>query len=58
MTMLEIDGCRLFCEQLGDGPPMLLVHGGPCMDHSSFRPWLDPLADSYRLIFYDQRGHG
>lgn len=58
MTMLEINGCKLFCEQLGDGPPILFVHGGPCMDHSSFRPWLDPLADSYRLIFYDQRGHG
>jgi proline iminopeptidase len=28
------------------------------MDHTHWRPWLEPLADEFRLVFYDQRGHG
>ena len=58
MGLLNIHGCALFHERLGSGPPVIFVHGGPCMDHTSFRPWLDPLADDFELIFYDQRGHG
>lgn len=27
-------------------------------DQSTLRPWLDPLADAYELIFYDHRGNG
>lgn len=58
MNLLNTNGCALFVERLGSGSPMIFVHGGPCMDHSSFRPWFDPLADGFELIFYDQRGHG
>jgi proline iminopeptidase len=28
------------------------------MDHTMFRPYLDPLADEYRLLYVDQRGQG
>ena len=43
---------------LGDGPPILLMHGGLGFDHTYFRPWLDPLADTHTLIYYDHRGNG
>lgn len=43
---------------LGSGPPMLLMHGGLGFDHTYLRPWLDPLADDVRLVFYDHFGNG
>lgn len=41
-----------------DAPPVLLLHGGPGADHDYLLPQFLDLADSYRLIFYDQRGGG
>lgn len=51
-----IDG--LYVERLGTGPPMLCMHGGMGFDHNTLRPWLDPLADSCELLYYDHRGNG
>jgi proline iminopeptidase len=46
-------------EVLGErGPWLLAVHGGPGMDHASLRPWLDPLAQRARLVYFDLPGHG
>ena len=56
--LVDIGDTRLFCEVLGDGHPLIVLHGGPGLDHGYFRPWLDPLAERVRLIFVDQRGHG
>jgi len=53
-----IRGHRIFYERLGAGPPVVLLHGGPGLDHSYFRPWLEPLAATRELIFYDQLGNG
>ena len=52
------DGYRLFVEDVGDGFPLILLHGGPGLDHTMFRPWLDPLADEFRLLYVDERGQG
>jgi len=54
----QIRGTSLFYDDLGQGMPLLLLHGGMGLDHSYFRPWLDPLAESNRVIYVDQRGHG
>ena len=48
----------LFCLDVGAGPPLVVVHGGPEFDHSYLRPELDRLADSFRVVYYDQRGRG
>ena len=37
---------------------MILLHGGPGLDHRSFGDYLDPLADAYRLVLVDQRAQG
>jgi len=34
------------------------VAGGIHTDHSYLRPWLDPIAESACLVFYDHRGTG
>ena len=53
------DGGALSVVELGSGHPLMLLHGGPGLDHQEFRPWLDPLAEQgLRLILVDQRGQG
>ncbi|HUP17523.1 MAG TPA: alpha/beta hydrolase [Acidimicrobiia bacterium] len=48
----------LYYRDIGQGSPIIVVHGGPDFDHSYLLPELDHLADSFRLIYYDQRGRG
>ncbi len=54
----QVNDTDLYFESVGVGTPMLLMHGGLGLDHTYFRPFLDPLAESVELIFYDHRGHG
>jgi proline iminopeptidase len=49
---------RLYYRTVGDGPPIIVLHGGPDFDHNYLLPEMDRLADSSRLIYYDQRGRG
>src|SRR5215472_3667297 len=49
---------QFVCTEIGSGPPVIVLHGGPDFDHRYLLPELDDLADSYHLIYYDQRGHG
>jgi proline iminopeptidase len=37
---------------------VLVLHGGPGLDHTGFRPYLDPLGDEFRLLYVDERGQG
>jgi proline iminopeptidase len=43
---------------VGEGPPIVVLHGGPDFDHEYFVPEMDRLAESFRLVYYDQRGRG
>src|SRR6476659_4057645 len=38
------DGYNLNVEEVGSDFPLIVLHGGPGMDHSMFRPYLDPLG--------------
>jgi proline iminopeptidase len=58
MHVVLPDGYRLFVEDVGAGFPLVLLHGGPGLDHTLFRPWLDPLGDEFRLLYVDERGQG
>ena len=64
-----VNGVRLFFDVEGsrlvpDGPAMrekptvVLLHGGPGIDHSIYRPLLSSLADIAQVVFVDQRGNG
>lgn len=49
---------ELYYREIGQGQPIIALHGGPDFDHLYLLPDLDRLADSFRLIYYDQRGRG
>jgi proline iminopeptidase len=55
-----IDGVRIFYQAVGspDNYPLIVLHGGPGLDHSEMCPWLDPLRDDFYLIYLDERGQG
>ena len=56
--LLSLPTGRLYYEVVGEGDPVVVVHGGPGLDHQYLRPGLDVLASSRALIYYDQRGTG
>ena len=58
MSEANVNGTQLFYEVNGEGPPLLMMHGGLGLDHTYFRPWFDQLADVAQLIYYDHRGNG
>ncbi len=59
MYFIEHDGVRLHCSSMGSGPPLVLCHG---LVFGSMASWYfsiaTKLAQRYRVILYDQRGHG
>ena len=55
---LLINGTEIFINIIGQGEPLLIVHGGPGLAHDYLFEPFKQLADKYKLIFYDQRGCG
>ena len=48
----------IYYKVMGKGQPIILVHGGPGLDHRYMFQAFQDLAKDYRVIFYDQRGTG
>jgi proline iminopeptidase len=48
----------IFVKQMGEGEPIVFLHGGPGGEHRFFLPHLEPLSSQFKLVFYDQRGCG
>ena len=60
MEILEVespDGTRVGCEVVGDGPPLLAIHGTTA-DRSRWAAVREPLAERFRLHLMDRRGRG
>ncbi|BBA97810.1 putative hydrolase [Actinacidiphila reveromycinica] len=59
LTAVSADGTRLNVEEYGraDAPTIVLSHGWTCST-LLWAPIVRALASDYRLIAYDQRGHG
>ena len=64
-----VNGVRLYFDVEGaalvpDGPAMrqkptvLLLHGGPGFDHTSYKPAYSALTDIAQLVYLDHRGNG
>src|SRR5437773_10573889 len=58
-TTVELNGARLYTRRVGNGPPVVVLHGGPGAHHDYLLPQYDHLAEGGRaLLYYDQRGGG
>ena len=55
---VSVGQARLYSREIGQGVPIVVLHGGPDFDHNYLLPEMDRLSDSFRLIYYDQRGRG
>jgi pimeloyl-ACP methyl ester carboxylesterase len=57
MEIESRDGTRIGCEVIGDGPPLLAVHGTTA-DRNRWAAVRDALAERFRLHLMDRRGRG
>ena len=60
-TSIRIDDCSLWVVERGpeDGFPLIVLHGGPGLDHHEFADYLDPVCDEgVRLLLVDLRAQG
>ena len=62
-------GIRLFVDIEGPGlvpdgdqmrqrPTLVLIHGGPGFDHSTFKPFFSRFTDVAQIVYLDLRSHG
>ena len=57
--LVDVGDTRLHVTERGAGALALLVlHGGPGLDHTMFGSYLDPLGDLARLLLVDERATG
>ena len=57
MTRMPIRDASLFVEVVGHGDPLVLMHGGPGLDHVSLTPFRK-LGNRHTVVFYDHRCNG
>ncbi len=66
---IEVNGVRIFFDVEGakfvpdgpvmrDRPTLILLHGGPGMDHAHYMPAFSQYADIAQIIYIDHRGNG
>ena len=66
---VDVGGLRLFVDVVGshlapdldemrERPVLLVLHGGPGVDHSSGRPYFDRFSDTHCVVYFDHRGNG
>lgn len=53
-----INGTDIYYKIMGEGDPIIMIHGGPMLEHGYLVPYFKPLAKNYKLIYYDQRISG
>ncbi|HZS76139.1 MAG TPA: alpha/beta hydrolase [Ktedonobacteraceae bacterium] len=54
---IETNGTKLYYEEMGEGHPLVLIHGG-YMDRRMWDDQFEVFAEHYRVIRYDVRGFG
>lgn len=55
----SIDEVELYYQIKGAGPDtLIMLHGGPGLNFDYLAPDLEPLEETFTLIYYDQRGNG
>ncbi|WP_223034070.1 alpha/beta fold hydrolase [Hanstruepera marina] len=55
---IKSGNANLFYKTIGQGKPIIVLHGGPGGYFNHDYPYLKDLSKNYKLIFFDQRGTG
>lgn len=58
MSEVEVSGLRIGYERAGNGPALVLLHGGFGFDSRSWRRQIDTLSDEYTVVAWDAPGCG
>jgi len=58
MPIEEINGHPTYFEDGGGSAPVIVLSHGFLMDHEMFAPQVGALRDEFRVITWDERGHG
>ena len=57
-SFVLVNDVDLFTRRVGQGPAVVVLHGGPGAHHDYLLPQYDRLARGRTLLYYDQRGGG
>ena len=57
---IDVEGAKLIPDgpEMAERPTLLLLHGGPGLDHSHLKPEHSELVDVAQLVYVDHRGNG
>src|SRR5579862_6359455 len=58
MPYADVNGLHIYYEQRGEGPPLVLLHGGLLTVELSFGAAIPRLAEHHRVIAVELQGHG
>src|SRR5699024_3771410 len=58
VNFINADFRGLHVNTIGNGEAIVFLHGGPGSEQRFFLPHVLPLSNSFKLVFYDQRGSG
>ena len=58
MEAVDVDGLRVAYQRVGQGPPVVLVHGYVGDGPTSWQPQLEALGDELTLVAWDAPGAG
>ncbi len=53
IRLIHVNDNNLYVKMLGEGEPIIFLHGGPGSEHRFFLPYMAPLAEKFQLVFYD-----
>jgi proline iminopeptidase len=56
--LVDNGGVLVYYKTVGQGDPLVIVHGGPGASHDYLLPNLYALARTHKLVFIDERGSG
>jgi pimeloyl-ACP methyl ester carboxylesterase len=57
VAVVVVNGLEIAYERVGEGPPLVFVHGGT-VDGRMWQPQLAALADDFTVVAWDEPGAG
>ena len=58
MPTIRANDLDISYEEIGSGPPLVLLHGASTTGRETFAAQIPALAEAFRLVLPDARGHG